>query len=521
MQSRESKAASSHGGHSPADQSSHTSTRVARDDNGHKDGGDVSLPPAAVSLHLASLYFDYVHDQLHTLFQKPAFMSDLATDTTPRVLRYAMMALAARFSLNEYFDGVSPRTRGTKWARKAASLLDVSDVSLTSIQACVMLGACRIIEGDAPGESVYYGIACRMAQLLDLPHRHCKTRLERELNIRVWHTLCMVDEWSSSGVRVPRQIANPPLDVPLPMEEMAFLQLRKNEVNDPSASLDQAPSLLGQMIALNRIFRDVNALNSQAADAQVLPPDIRTVEVLTARIEQWEAQLPSYMRDEPANLAHYAAQGLGRIYAAVYLGVYHFGQLLYYQFLQGAKDDQHNGSIINAFAGRCKSHAAKLCNMVYAALDTPGCDVLYNMVGHILVIASTIQIHTLLFSTDPVDITSARQRLERNFNILLRLRELWPSLDFCMMRLQAFHKACRTSMETSFKLDRWMLKFLSEFANPVEDRPDERDSEWVFGDIVVTPSSDFGVNTMATMIRADRYAENAGPVTATASSAST
>ncbi|EME80657.1 uncharacterized protein MYCFIDRAFT_204632 [Pseudocercospora fijiensis CIRAD86] len=408
-------------------------------------------PPTACEF--CRLYFDYVHDQLHTLFQKPAFMSDLAMNKTPMVLRYAMMALAARFSSNDYFSGMSPRTRGTKWARKAASLLDVSHVSLTSVQACVMLGACRIIEGDAPGESVYYGIACRMAQLLDLPHRACETRLEREINIRVWHTLCMIDEWSSSGVRVPRQIADPPLDVPLPMEEMAFLQLRSTESNDRSGPRDHdSPSLLGQMIALNRIFRDVNALNSQAADTQVLPPDIRAVEALTARIDEWEAQLPSYMRDEPANLAHYAAQGLGRIYVAVYLGVYHYGQLLYYQFLQGAKDDQHNGSIINAFADRCKSHAAKLCNMVYAALDTPGCDVLYNMVGHILVIASTIQIHTLLFSTNAAEISSARQRLERNFNILLRLRDLWPSLDFCMMRLQAFHKACRTSMETSSSL---------------------------------------------------------------------
>jgi hypothetical protein len=89
-----------------------------------------------------------------------------------------------RFSSHELFAGTSPRTRGVKYAQKSARLLDLSDVSLTSIQACVMLGACRIIEGDAAGESVYYGIACRMAQLLDLPHRQCVNRLEREVNIR-------------------------------------------------------------------------------------------------------------------------------------------------------------------------------------------------------------------------------------------------------------------------------------------------------------------------------------------------
>lgn len=152
--------------------------------NGHGEGSELSLPPASVSFYLASLYFDYIHDQLHTLFQKPAFMSDLTMGKIPLVIRYAMIALAARFSSHEMFSGISPRARGVRYARKAASLLDVSDVCLTSIQACVMLGACRIIEGDARGEAVYYGIACRMAQLLDLPHRPCQTRLEREVNIR-------------------------------------------------------------------------------------------------------------------------------------------------------------------------------------------------------------------------------------------------------------------------------------------------------------------------------------------------
>lgn len=150
---------------------------------------DVELPPAAVCFHLATLYFDYIHDQLHTLFQKPQFMADLAMNRTSPVIAYAMIALSARFSSNDLFSATSPRARGVPYARKAAQLLDVSEVSLTSIQACVMLGACRIIEGDAQGESVYYGIACRMAQLLDLPHRQCESLLEKEINIRGKHTV--------------------------------------------------------------------------------------------------------------------------------------------------------------------------------------------------------------------------------------------------------------------------------------------------------------------------------------------
>lgn len=92
-----------------------------------------------------------------------------------------------RFSSHEFFSGISPRLRGSLYAQKSASFLDPSDVSLSSVQACVLLGACRIMEGDAAGESVYYGIACRMAQLLDLPHASCQGRLEREINIRGWY----------------------------------------------------------------------------------------------------------------------------------------------------------------------------------------------------------------------------------------------------------------------------------------------------------------------------------------------
>lgn len=253
------------------------------------------------------------------------------------------------------------------------------------------------------------------------------------------------------------------------------------------------------MIALSRIFADINQLNKRAAEPQILPYDVSAIEALSTRLDEWEMQLPDFIRDESSNLAHYAAQGLGRIYVAVYLGYYHFGQLLFYQFLHGARGEDDR--VLDLFAQRCKYHAARLCNMVYAAMDTPGCDVLYNMVGHVLVIASTVQIHTLLFSSDGAEIAAARHRLERNYNILLRLRELWPSLDYCMMRLQAFHKACRTSMETSFKLDRWMLKFLSEFAKPVDDKPTGPDlTDWTIGDIAITPSSDFGINSMAAVV---------------------
>ena len=57
---------------------------------------DVQFPPKTVCLHLATLYFDYVHDQLHTLFHKPTFMAEVTQDRMSSGLMLAVIALAAR-----------------------------------------------------------------------------------------------------------------------------------------------------------------------------------------------------------------------------------------------------------------------------------------------------------------------------------------------------------------------------------------------------------------------------------------
>lgn len=101
------------------------------------------------------------------------------------------------------------------------------------------------------------------------------------------------------------------------------------------------------------------------------------------------------------------------------------------------------------------------------------------MVGHVLVIASTVQLHLLLFSDDDAQITGARRRLERNFSILCELQRLWRVLDISLDRFRSFHEACIRAKETPkgdanevFRLDQWMVGFLMEFSKPLADRPE-------------------------------------------------
>lgn len=144
----------------------------------------VLLPPRALCEELASLYFQYIHDTFHSLFHKPSCMREVSTGTIPRVILFAIISLAARFSNDSIFEGTDPRVRGKVYANEGRRLLDLADVSLTTIQACVLLGACSIVDGDASTEAVYYSIACRMAMLLNLPEMPVATELEREVNIR-------------------------------------------------------------------------------------------------------------------------------------------------------------------------------------------------------------------------------------------------------------------------------------------------------------------------------------------------
>jgi hypothetical protein len=278
--------------------------------------------------------------------------------------------------------------------------------------------------------------------------------------------------------------------VSYPIDEIPFSSMSadftSNFINNPATY--ESP-ILTEMIRLNRILLNVIDFNrrcvSEHLEGEILEMGVRS---LSRELGVWLESLPHHMRDTPENFKWFASRGLGRMFAAMYLGYYHYGmlvsmpdrsvlirtgQLLNYQFL-GA--DAISSSTL--YAADCKHHASKLCEVVYRSFATPGSEVMYPAVAHILVIASTVQIHTLLFSGDNGQIRQAKSRLERNFEILLRLRPYWSSVDSAMSRLRAFHQTCLRSKDTSFVLDRWLLRFLVQFAPHMELEPRDNDPHY-------------------------------------------
>ncbi|KAJ5808449.1 hypothetical protein N7474_009718 [Penicillium riverlandense] len=158
------------------------------------------LPPKTVCVELTRLYFDFIHDKFHSLFHPPSMIQDVLDDRAPLILLYGILALSARsgivfawgaaaltgsrFSKNPFFQGSEARERDRQYSAECKRLLNLDDVSLITVQACVLLGAAAIAEGKPGAESVYYAVACRITQLLDLPNQSTMSPIEKEVNIR-------------------------------------------------------------------------------------------------------------------------------------------------------------------------------------------------------------------------------------------------------------------------------------------------------------------------------------------------
>lgn len=336
----------------------------------------------------------------------------------------------------------------------------MSDISLETIQACVLLGTIAFAEANMQSEALYYSVATRLALILDLPHRTAKDVVERQVNLRVYWTLYMIDIWSATGLHLPRQL-NYTESVDLPVEEGQFLSPNMTRYS-------QCSSIWGEMASLARIWAEIHEIH-KAAIHSMEPVELNDrVAILSARLQNWSVSLAPHLVCTEANLTRYAALDLGSAFAALHLGYHYYSEVLFYQFLAPAA---HHPSISTQYyANSCKGHARQFCDLLYLCHDTPKCKPMYVMVGHMLVVTSTVYIHQLLFCEDQDEVNTARARLERNFEILTELQMYWTELDVSLKRLMAFHNACQISSVQSFRLDRWMLSFLLQHGIPIAEK---------------------------------------------------
>lgn len=144
-------------------------------------------PSVELQQELVRLYFLVVHDTHHSIFHRPTVEQQITDGEFPEVLLYSVMALGAPFSDNQLFANIDRRRRGDQYTARARGLLDLTDISVTTIQASILLATVCFCDSQTETEALYYSIAIRLALILDLPNRKCDDQLERQVNLRSMH----------------------------------------------------------------------------------------------------------------------------------------------------------------------------------------------------------------------------------------------------------------------------------------------------------------------------------------------
>ncbi|KFY10483.1 hypothetical protein V491_07629 [Pseudogymnoascus sp. VKM F-3775] len=366
--------------------------------------------------------------------------------------------------------------------------------SVATVQVCVLIGHYLGGEGDVKSKHIYLGIARLHAQairLWEMPPD--STIVSREIRRRTWLSVIIAENWSATDMST-QPVLSSEHDMLFPiMDEVEFLTLQPSAFSDGLNFQSSKQCMWAHMASTIDIFRQVSAMISKLSlNLRTLDSYRSDISDLSQRLDYWVQRLPPELQYSMENLVYFGNAGLGRTFLAMHMGYHHFRQLLYYPFLnsQTNRDVAISSHLVECdrdYAQLCKKHALAISDLIKIGFDTSGCNPAYFLTGHILVVSSSIHLHTLLFGEDQVAADVARERLVSNFEILMQLKMYWPVIDTSVARLREFQNSRRLSVLDSFVLDNWMLKFLMEHTTnlgpdnrpilPTQDAPLPFDSE--------------------------------------------
>lgn len=343
------------------------------------------------------------------------------------------------------------------------------------------------------------GTAIAMMQLMEpRAGQQEESEVSHELRIRIWWALFAADNWCSSSLGFPRQMKDWPRPARLPMDERMFADMDPDELlKDPNMPC-QSPGLWAHMATLIEVFSPIQEVNWRAASSEELHPDRieQDTDHLAQLLDNWESRLPRDFKLTESNLIEHSSRGTGGVFMGLHLGFHHYATLLFYQYL-----DTRSTMTMRArqFAARCKHHALNFSTWLARGRQQPGCEAVYPTVGHMAIVSSSVLLHTLLFGEEN-ELPQSRHCLEANFEALLELEEYWPvvktmvnlpfpgefrlrfiSVSPCVFladnplkinRLMEFQNNCLllSHHHHTHRLDRWMVRFLFEYALPLEDK---------------------------------------------------
>ncbi|KAF4972024.1 hypothetical protein FZEAL_9687 [Fusarium zealandicum] len=381
-----------------------------------------------------------------------------------------------RFSSNPAFDQVAPWSRGKPFLREAIKSFNEREklISIEALQGCIILAFTAFVEGDVDQDALLSCQAVRMTQALQLPTVLSSDRRMKEVEINLYWQVWMMDCWTSVRSQLPQQLGNDAA-FPKPIREDIFDRL-------PDDGIETEPretSLWTFILPLTQWHAQAVKLNYHIVHEPAFEFRIlNLVRDLARKLDHWVQSLPATLRNTSENWSSYSDRGYGRPFAVMHIIYHHTSQLLFYQFLNKCVVPADNSLSRRVdqealeYAELCKAHATALSKLFWELNVAPDLDCLWSPVNsHLLVIASTIHLHTLLLGSGRPEAAQGKKLLEQNFIVLQELQKYWPSTELAFSRLQAFHNACQmTSISKTFNMDEWMANFLNRYDISVEDR---------------------------------------------------
>lgn len=318
-----------------------------------------------------------------------------------------------RFSTNEYFRDDS-QSFAEAYAAAALELLQKEMIrpSLETVQSYILISQHLGGEGDAKGKHICAGLARLHCQSLRLWETEGLSLLDQELRRRTYLSVVITGKWSSADMSIAPVKAEYPPENLLLLDEEDFLALRLKLPRH---------GIWTQMAKTIDLFREILDVIIRLGAGRTLATQIDEINRLADRLERWEYELPSVLKYSPENFEYFQGLGFGKTFLAMHIGYHHYRQLLYFPFLDPRNDDR--------LASECKKHATMV-----SEIAAQGGELVYYIIGHILVVSSSVHLHTLLLGGGDVD--KARVHLLSNFDILMKLKKYWPVIDSAVRKLQ-------------------------------------------------------------------------------------
>lgn len=250
---------------------------------------------------------------------------------------------------------------------------------------------------------------------------------------------------------------NPLSQYPTPLDDLTDIDPTANE------NSKRETSLRALMLSLLDLYPDVQSLNYRKDGSVTRAEEFRG---LQNRMEDLLRSLPQHLRDDLLNPENFSYPDRASDITIPHLLYHTLNQMLYFQFLSR----RQSGSIgfsaeqITDFITCCKHHAAAVTKMMYLWFERNPSDMTLfcaSCNGQMLAVGTAVHLNSLIFDADEQSISDAKQYLEQNYIMMLRLGEYWPSLKKTVAQVQAIHEACRVNgTPLTFDITSWMADFL-------------------------------------------------------------